>query len=152
MSQNLKCHKISNVKFHEMSNVMKCQSSSNGKCQMFLELFTAFDFFGATFGIFWHLLATFAIFLQLLPFFLQLLVSFPFLGCFLETFATFHNFWLLLGKIKKWCNSLCAEGAMADLRSTLHSPDNPPFFAFLSFSCIYVCCGSMCSMGSMWAQ
>ena len=48
--------------------------------------------------------------------------------------------------------SLRAEGAQADVRTALHSPDDPPFFVFLSFSCIYVCCGSMCSMGSMWAQ
>ena len=31
-------------------------------------------------------------------------------------------------------------------------PNHPPFFVLLSFSCIYVCCGSMCSMGSVWAQ
>ena len=55
-------------------------------------------------------------------------------------------------KCKKWRNGLSAEGAKADVRSALHSADDPPFFVFLSFSCIYVCCGSMCYMGSMWAQ
>ena len=115
-----------------------------------------------TFHSFWlflgQLLEFFDIFLQHLPsfwnfcHFLELLVCFPFLKCFLETFATFQNFWFLLGKIKKWCNGLSAEGAKADVLSVLHSPDDPPFFVFLSFSCIYVCCGSMCSLGSMWAQ
>ena len=57
-----------------------------------------------------------------------------------------------LPKCKKWWNGLSAEGAKANVRSALHSADDPPFFVFLSFSCIYVCCGSMCSMGSMWAQ
>ena len=57
-----------------------------------------------------------------------------------------------LPKCKKWWNGLSAEGAKANVRSALHSADDPPFFAFLSFSCIYVCCGSMCSTGSMWAQ
>ena len=55
-------------------------------------------------------------------------------------------------QIRKWWNGLSAEGAKADVRSALHSADDPPFFVFLSFSCIYVCCGSMCSLGSMWAQ
>ena len=27
-----------------------------------------------------------------------------------------------------------------------------PFLCFLSFSCIYIFCGSLCSLGSMWAQ
>ena len=45
--------------------------------------------------------------------------------------------------------ALRAEGAQADVRTALHLPDDPPFFVFLSFSCIYM---SMCSMGSMWAQ
>ena len=55
-------------------------------------------------------------------------------------------------KCMKWWNGLSAEGAKADVRSALHSADDPPFFVFLSFSCIYVCCGSLCSLGSMWAQ
>ena len=55
-------------------------------------------------------------------------------------------------KCKKWWNGLSAEGAKANVRSALHSADDPPFFVFLSFSCIYFCCGSICSMGSMWAQ
>ena len=55
-------------------------------------------------------------------------------------------------KCKKFWNCLSAEGAKADVPSALHSADDPPFFVFLSFSCIYVCCGSMCSLGSMWAQ
>ena len=40
----------------------------------------------------------------------------------------------------------------ADVCSALHWADDHPFFVFLSFSCFYVCCGSMCSMGSMCAQ
>ena len=86
-----------------------------------------------------QLLEFFDIFLQHLPsfwnfcHFLELLVCFPFLKCFLETFATFQNFWFLLGKIKKWCNGLSAEGAKADVWSALHSPDDPPFFVFLYF-------------------
>ena len=52
-------------------------------------------------------------------------------------------------KCKKWWNGLSAEGAKANVRSALHSADDPPFFVFLSFSCIFFCCGSICSMGSM---
>ena len=55
------------------------------------------------------------------------------------------------GKCMKWWNGL-SEGAKANVSYALHSADGPPFFVFLSFSCIYVCCGSMCSLGSMWAQ
>ena len=65
-----------------------------------------------------------------------------------------------MSQIQKWpkiksrsdATALRAEGAQADVRSALHSPDHPPFFVFLSFSCFYIYCGSMCSMGSMWAQ
>ena len=52
-------------------------------------------------------------------------------------------------KCKKWWNGLSAEGAKANVRSALHSADDPPFFVFLSFSCIFFCCGSIFSMGSM---
>ena len=66
----------------------------------------------------------------------------------------------IMSQIQKWpkiksrsdATALRAEGAQADVRSALHSPDHPPFFVFLSFSCFYIYCGSMCSMGSMWAQ
>ena len=91
-----------------MSKVFKWQVSFNGKChQMSNYLVTLWNFsqllafFGATFGNVCHLLATLAIFGQLLQSFLQLLVPFPFLGIFLKPFPAFHNFWLLLGKIKK---------------------------------------------------
>ena len=65
-----------------------------------------------------------------------------------------------MSQIQKWpkiksrsdATALRAEGAQVDVRSALHSPDHPPFFVFLSFSCFYIYCGSMCSMGSMWAQ
>ena len=30
------------------------------------------------------------------------------------------------------------------VRSALHSPDDPPFFVFLTFSCIYVCYVGLC--------
>ena len=40
--------------------------------------------------------------------------------------------------------ALRAEGAQADVRSALHSPDDPPFFVFLTFSCIYVCYVGLC--------
>ena len=66
----------------------------------------------------------------------------------------------IMSQIQKWpkiksrsdATALRAEGAQADVRSALHSPDHPPFFVFLSFSCFYIYCGSMCSMGSMWVQ
>ena len=66
----------------------------------------------------------------------------------------------IMSQIQKWpkiksrsdATALRAEGAQADVRSALHSPDHPPFFVFLSFSCFYIYCGSMCFMGSMWAQ
>ena len=66
----------------------------------------------------------------------------------------------IMSQIQKWpkiksrsdATALRAEGAQADVWSALHSPDHPPFFVFLSFSCFYIYCGSMCSMGSMWAQ
>ena len=65
-----------------------------------------------------------------------------------------------MSQIQKWpeiisrsdATATRAEGAQADVWSALHSPDHPPFFVFLSFSCFYIYCGSMCSMGSMWAQ
>ena len=66
----------------------------------------------------------------------------------------------IMSQIQKWpkiisrsdATALRAEGAQAEVWSALHWPDHPPFFVFLSFSCFYIYCGSMCSMGSMWAQ
>ena len=57
-----------------------------------------------------------------------------------------------VGKYKTILNQGVMQRPERRRREGQCSADDPPFFVFLSFSCFYIYCGSMCSMGSMWAQ
>ena len=113
----------------------------NVRCQLFWQLFRTFHNLWHFFG---QLLETFAIFFATL-------VSFPLLGIF-GNFCNFSQLLAFVGKNQEVMQrperrrreGRCSVRFAFARRSSL--------FCVLSFPCIYVCCGSMCSMGSMWVQ
>ena len=129
-----------------MSKVLKCQRSSNGKCHLmanFIRCQMFWQLFG-TFHSFWHflvqLLETFAIFWQ----------HSPSLGNFCNLFCNFwylFHFWEFFWNLFQLFTTFCYCWEKSNRREGRCSV-RP---TILPFSCIYLCCGSMCFMGSMWA-